>query len=1858
MLPHSSPRKRKKPRRNPEKETPPVPRFSCPKPLHELQGPDHLIASSLPEGFPPELAFRALAAYSLLRTLSRELRLSPFTPNVFLRALLLPYPNRLLGEIHSALLRVLLPSLQMGYSYRERGGSISVAKKRRVDGVWWDLRAGDNLTYLDGLSWPLFYDDYVHLTADVLWGLCAMDAPEQHVNFRNAAMHKTLDDFQDIQNEPELQNGDTDESLGIALPIRPSVSSSPQTPLQRQPAQRARNTQMFVDSDSEPNDSGSEFDANDCDDMDDDEDFELKPRARRGKRGRPRKQKAVVDSGTKQSDVLESPSQRPTPKLVPGSRVTELCKAEFPGVFVPLPLPSAASVPSTSKAELDTLPSKPVHSRVEMVTLPEQTLELPIKKGKRGRPPMDHSMPPSKSTIPRSFETNEPSAKRAKQLADTNPAAGPRFYQHANGNAGMRPMMIFPYPYGVNSTMPPFPFPNVSGPPVLMQPKSGAQLHVSMPGGVPYDQICASNGPYSSIVKNAYNAAPPNPNDVNKLAQNTKHTEPFIVPAMPKWERPAWKPAPDMSAHSVPVEIADSIQNFLMGHDGNHVGESDRKPPSEALHLETASDIVAPGQGREQHGAPDGSLHVSTSSTDEARTEMVSPTTITGESSLGHKMAVPNATGSVSSATTLPKETMNDEKSGCSESNADETAGLRNTEVEGSKAVCDLSSNCDHRSSSDDLKGENSPSLPSNAKDHIEHDDPAKVDAKCEDKSSNGVDRYYSFPSLPEEWPQFAPLKSMRSGVPYHRLPLEQKMQALEFLLDELLTVDFIAAEMTRRERITACFGIPYGALPSEEELRSLENEDECGVCRLEGELLCCDGCTRSYHRRCIGMPRGAHLPEGKWLCPECAIPDPCRFGPLRGGEKPSIDWFTLKDLKPDDISNEVDETDRNALQNSLTDESTRTKQSPEDDDAKLSSTGCHEKVYHGTTPAPLQSLPKDIELLVVHGFLFTRPVTNDGDSRSELIDVRALCKNKGHDRLPAELNAMYHDLKKIGPELTRKWPLAQIPLEPSKIWSSACDPERARRLAQYFSLAESYDPSSYISRYRLAPIPLYMCAGKGSNMNSLVLSEYESQCSGINTRMLSGIMTRDMTQDVSVVKSLRCSAHLFSPYQMIAGYLVKLELALRHACLLDERWGIKNGRNVSGKWPQQVTECRSVRRLARKLVNLVDACHSRVFFEDWFALAGPNGGAKHNRSSRDSMSSTSSSDVRHYFTLPTDWTPEGEMKRRKWERASNSNILTLLAGESSSVDTVVKFTIRNQRGRKKRKNILTFKNQYSQGMHLNEKDHSNVVGDNSAVPDTDKLAASSSAESISNPVQACNTAEPAPKPGHQNSSEPIPNLNRQPPDDQAAVPSPTPFASHNSGAVLVPDPAFGENRDFDKGAQKAIDDPTALSSGVQEAKYHDAGDRSISVAKDALGPTSVVVSSTCTLGGPDAKYLLSGDPSIPVPGHDDTLWEDSDPKPCVDPSAKLTGEKDGKDQIASNLLIAIGDSSSMEESIKKNSAKEPSESKLIVDPSTRSSEGLEEEDDVTKNLPSPARNSSTAFSVESAAKNSAPEQCESKSATEPSSWQSMENRVAGDPSATVPIHDSANPAESAAKKSVSSASTPEISIPAVNPAQKLAAQKKKKPKTTKKRTRRSGRLSNRTDVANVIDSLISGKDEPSESLELPGEHNEKNLGQTALIDQEKKARLAKLESLVTNNGEKEIAWPLAGRKLFDPIGYLPPAEMRRLGRNAGVVVAPFVKYSSSYEVGEVSVYHAWRKRVLRACAFEDLIMLIRTLDSFINQSVSETCSGIFSVILDLTWLHPLLKTGTNLFLRIDNTPDSSKYTTGSEGHSLQATRS
>lgn len=57
----------------------------------------------------------------------------------------------------------------------------------------------------------------------------------------------------------------------------------------------------------------------------------------------------------------------------------------------------------------------------------------------------------------------------------------------------------------------------------------------------------------------------------------------------------------------------------------------------------------------------------------------------------------------------------------------------------------------------------------------------------------------------------------------------------------------------------------------SKEESSTDWNSDECVLCGMNGNLICCDGCPAAYHSRCVGISRSS-LPPGDWFCPECIV--------------------------------------------------------------------------------------------------------------------------------------------------------------------------------------------------------------------------------------------------------------------------------------------------------------------------------------------------------------------------------------------------------------------------------------------------------------------------------------------------------------------------------------------------------------------------------------------------------------------------------------------------------------------------------------------------------------------------------------------------------------------------------------------------------------------------------------------------------------------------------------------------------------------------------------------------------------------------------------------------------------------------
>ncbi|KAI5465776.1 hypothetical protein BGZ63DRAFT_349263 [Mariannaea sp. PMI_226] len=50
---------------------------------------------------------------------------------------------------------------------------------------------------------------------------------------------------------------------------------------------------------------------------------------------------------------------------------------------------------------------------------------------------------------------------------------------------------------------------------------------------------------------------------------------------------------------------------------------------------------------------------------------------------------------------------------------------------------------------------------------------------------------------------------------------------------------------------------------------QATDNEEDCSACGAAGDVVCCDGCPRSFHFECVGMSRSDPLPD-EWFCNEC----------------------------------------------------------------------------------------------------------------------------------------------------------------------------------------------------------------------------------------------------------------------------------------------------------------------------------------------------------------------------------------------------------------------------------------------------------------------------------------------------------------------------------------------------------------------------------------------------------------------------------------------------------------------------------------------------------------------------------------------------------------------------------------------------------------------------------------------------------------------------------------------------------------------------------------------------------------------------------------------------------------------------
>ncbi|KAJ0978019.1 hypothetical protein J5N97_013493 [Dioscorea zingiberensis] len=154
-------------------------------------------------------------------------------------------------------------------------------------------------------------------------------------------------------------------------------------------------------------------------------------------------------------------------------------------------------------------------------------------------------------------------------------------------------------------------------------------------------------------------------------------------------------------------------------------------------------------------------------------------------------------------------------------------------------------------------------------------------------------------------------LKLLSEGY-YKQSPM-LKLEILRCLCDDVIEVEAIRSELNRRmmssdldvdadtkmsidrqkkDSMKIDFG---GSSLTQEALEQTAdgNSDECCLCRMDGVLICCDGCPAAFHSRCVGVAKDL-LPEGDWYCPECMIEKNDELvklvKPFRGAEFLGID--------------------------------------------------------------------------------------------------------------------------------------------------------------------------------------------------------------------------------------------------------------------------------------------------------------------------------------------------------------------------------------------------------------------------------------------------------------------------------------------------------------------------------------------------------------------------------------------------------------------------------------------------------------------------------------------------------------------------------------------------------------------------------------------------------------------------------------------------------------------------------------------------------------------------------------------------------------------------------------------------------
>ncbi|TVT98004.1 hypothetical protein EJB05_56721, partial [Eragrostis curvula] len=145
----------------------------------------------------------------------------------------------------------------------------------------------------------------------------------------------------------------------------------------------------------------------------------------------------------------------------------------------------------------------------------------------------------------------------------------------------------------------------------------------------------------------------------------------------------------------------------------------------------------------------------------------------------------------------------------------------------------------------------------------------------------------------------------------YYSQPAVVKLELLRSLSDDVLEIEALRSKLSeadgndegvrsngvrkrrgRRKKGSSKVAVDSSPPEGSDDMDD-GNSDECYLCGMDGNLLCCDGCPAAFHSKCVGVVEDL-LPEGDWYCPECLIQKSNgsrnMANPMRGAEVLGID--------------------------------------------------------------------------------------------------------------------------------------------------------------------------------------------------------------------------------------------------------------------------------------------------------------------------------------------------------------------------------------------------------------------------------------------------------------------------------------------------------------------------------------------------------------------------------------------------------------------------------------------------------------------------------------------------------------------------------------------------------------------------------------------------------------------------------------------------------------------------------------------------------------------------------------------------------------------------------------------------------